>query len=577
LLCAGRPEEDLQFHPARRAVGQKVKLGQRMKKEATGFRLIFGYLGIFLMFEGFATILPLAIIGIYQSEWMVYWDFLIPGLIGIVLGALLFFVLIAGRPKGHFARNDDALLLILLWLCAIVLGALPFYFTRFPYLNQGMESLNLDMSFSESFFEAMSGYSATGLTVLPTSCFLDASELGLTPYPASHVFLFHRALMQFIGGVGLVLIVAGALSDRYNLKLYFAEGHNDKLMPNLGRSAKLIFGIYFGYILIGTLSLWLAGMPAFDAFVHATAALATGGFSTRSTSLLYFQGVNGRMLENTVLPVNSIAIEIICIVLMLLGATNFVLHTFLLTGKWKQFFKDIEIRFAIITILIFTLATTVSSLYLYQSGPIDFWTSLRYNVFNVVTSITTTGFTNYPSLVHLGEVAVFSGILLMCIGGGVGSTAGAIKQYRIALLLQDFKYSIRHHFATIREVNPNPVYRLGELKEEDPGASDEAHNYALLYIVFFLVGAMAMMFMPGIGFVESSYEFMSALSGTGIDIIGYSTYKVNFPSTYSLLLWILSFAMFVGRLEILPLYYAMRRLTHRLRHFEIKKLKKEAK
>jgi len=541
-----------------------------MKKEAKGFRLIFGYLGIFLMFEGFVTILPLAILAFYPKEWQVFWDFVIPGLAGIVLGALLFFILVAGRPKGHFARNDDALLLVLLWLCAIVLGSFPFYLTRFPALNQGLESLNLDMSFSESFFEAMSGYSATGLTVLPNQVFLDAASLNLTLYPAAHVFLFHRALMQFIGGVGLVLLVASALSDRYNLKLYFAEGHNDKLMPNLGKSAKLIFGIYFGYIVVGTLSLWLAGMPPFDAFVHATAALATGGFSTRSTSIYYFSGMDGKIMEDSFMPVNSIAIEIICIALMLLGATNFVLHTFLLTGKWKQFFKDIEVRFALVTIFVFTIGCALSGLYLYQNENgtvgIDFWTSLRYNVFNVVTSITTTGFTNYPSLARLGEVAIFSAILLMGIGGGVGSTAGAIKQYRLALLLKDFQYSIRYHFATVRQVNPHPVYRLGELKEEDDASSAEAHNYALLYIVFFLSGAMVLMFMPGISVEQASYEYMSALSGTGIDIIGYAAYKASYDVWYPVLLWILSFAMFVGRLEILPLYYAGRRLTHRLRH-----------
>jgi len=411
----------------------------------------------------------------------------------------------------------------------------------------------------------MSGYSATGLTVLPNSVYLDST----TPYAAQHVFLLHRAIMQFIGGVGLVLIVAGAISDRYNLKLYFAEGHNDKLMPNLGRSAKMIFGIYAGYILVGTLALWLSGMPIFDAFVYATAALATGGFSTRSNSLYFFAQHEGQMLGATVLPVNSLAIEIIAMVLMLLGATNFVLHTFLLRGKWKMFFKDIEIRFAIIVILVFTLGTTLSSLYLYQNSQslgLDFGTSLRYNVLNVISSLTTTGFSNCPSVVALGEVAIFSGILLMVIGGGVGSTSGAIKQYRIAILLKDFQYSIRYHFASDRQVNPNPVYRLGQLKEEDSSTSDEAHNYALLFLLFFISGSVILMFMPGIGVAEAMYDYVSALSGTGLDIINFFTYKANYPAAYPYLLWLLSLAMFLGRLEILPLYYALRRLTHRLRH-----------
>jgi trk system potassium uptake protein TrkH len=546
------------------------------KKEVKGFRLVFGYLGIFLMFEGLITILPLAVLAFYPSEWVCYLDFLIPGLTGLLVGAVLFFAFVAGRPKGHFARNDDALLLVLLWLCGVVLGSFPFFLTRFSLLSNGAP-LNLNMSYTECFFEAMSGYSATGLTVLPNQVFLDATQLSLTAYPAQHVFLLHRALMQFVGGVGLVLIVASAISDRYNLKLYFAEGHNDKLMPNLGRSAKMIFGIYAGYILVGTLAFWLSGMPVFEAFVHATAALATGGFSTRSTNLLYFAEHEGQILGGTgIFPLHSLAIEIIAMVLMLLGATNFVLHTFLLRGRWKAFFKDIEIRFAILTILVFTLGTTVSSIYLYQDNfgqavGTDFWTSLRYNVFNVISSITTTGFSNYSSLVKLGEVSVFAGVLLMCVGGGVGSTSGAIKQYRLAILLKDFQYSIRYHFASDRQVNPNPVYRLGQLKEEDSSTSDEAHNYTLLYVLFFLFGSVVLMFMPGIGVVEALYDFGSALSGTGLDIIGYGNYKANYPSAYPWLLWILSATMLVGRLEILPLYYALRRLTHRLRHPHHKK------
>jgi trk system potassium uptake protein TrkH len=537
-----------------------------MRKEAKGFTLVLGYLGIFLIFEGIATIFPLLMVVFYPSEWRCWMDFVVPGGGGIILGLILFLTFVAGRPRGHFERNEDSLLLVLLWICAVVIGALPFYFTKIPALNYGDASLDLGMDFSESFFESMSGYSATGLTVLPEKAFLDLRDAS-SGYLCSHVFLFHRAFMQFVGGIGLVLIVAGAISDRYNLKLYFAEGHNDKLMPNLGKSAKLIFGIYFGYIALGALSLWLSGMTVFDAVCHSTSALATGGFSTRSAGYVAFQ--NG-YAGNGVLPyVNSLAIEIITMVLMLLGATNFVLHTFLLRGKWKQFLKDIEVRFAFWVILIFTLATSLSTMYLYQGSAtshLDFATSLRYSVFNVITSLTTTGYTNFANVSSLGEVAVFGGILLMTIGGGLGSTAGALKQYRCAILAKDFVYSIRYRFASERQVNPNPVYRLGELKEEDAATSDEAHNYTFLYLIVFLLGAMVLAFLPGIDVTKSCYEFASALSGTGVDIIGYVAYKAAYPRAYIGLLWILSFAMFIGRLEILPVYFAWRRLSHRLRH-----------
>jgi trk system potassium uptake protein TrkH len=523
-----------------------------MKKEVSGYRLVFGYLGIFIMFEGLVTLIPLFMC-FYPGEWQCWLDFFIPGFGAIVLGACLYFPLIAGHPKAHFGKNDDSLLLILLWVFAFVIGAMPFYLAGIPALNGGKAGLT--MTFTESFFEAVSGYTATGLTIFTS--FLDSS----VQY-CSHVFLFHRALMQFVGGIGLVLIVAGALSDRYNLKLYFAEGHNDKLMPNLGRSAKLIFGIYFGYIILGTVSLWMAGMDVFDALCHSIAALATGGFSTRNTGFVYYQTVNGTNLNGIgIFPVNALAMEIISMVLMCLGATNFVLHTFLFRGKWKQFFKDIEIKLAIFVIIFFTFATAISSMYLYTGGRLSFAQSLRYSVFNVVSSITTTGFINAPSINALGEVAVFCGILLMGIGGGVGSTSGGIKQYRLGILFKDFVYSIRYRFSSSRTINPNPVYRLGELKEEDPATSDEAHNYAVLYIVVFLVGSLVLAYLPAVKFDQAIYDFMSALSGTGLDVINFVSYKAAQPLAYPWLLIILDIGMIFGRLEILPIFFAFQRVT----------------
>jgi trk system potassium uptake protein TrkH len=544
-------------------------------------RLVFGYLGIFMMFEGLITAFPLAILIFYPSEAICYLDFLLPAVVGFALGAILFFVLIAGRPKGRFEKNEDAFLLVLLWISAVLMGTFPFYLSQFPLLNEGNTAVSLGLDFSESFFEAMSGYATVGLTVFPNKAFLVLQDAS-SGYPCSHVFLFHRAFIQLIGGVGLVLIVAGAISDRYNLKLYFAEGHNDKLMPNLGRSAKLIFGIYLGYILLGTLSLWLAGMTLFDALCHSISALSTGGFSTRPNSFVFYSsgftdaGVTYTYSGNGIFPSNPIALEIIIMVLMLLGGTNFLLHTFLLTGKWKKFAKDIEVRFAFWMILSATLVTTLSTMYLYADGSanvngLDFASSLRYSVFNVVSSITTTGFVNFASISSLGEVAVFVGIFLMAVGGGVGSTSGAIKQYRCAILWQDFRFSLRHRSASEREINPNPIYRLGEYKEEDPATADEAHNYALLYVLFFLFGSMILMLLNGVTVWQGAYEFISALSGTGIDAViavpytvngvVYSTYKAAYSNVeYEFLLWMLSGAMFFGRLEILPVYYSIQRI-----------------
>ncbi|MCR4561607.1 MAG: hypothetical protein K5694_00150 [Bacilli bacterium] len=542
----------------------------RKKKElkpASGARLIFGYLGLFLIFEGVLTLIPAAIIAIFREEWMVWMDFAIPGLGGVLLGAILFLALIAGRPKARFKKHEDVLLLVLLWISAMVLGAIPFYLTNFPILNfaeaeawKGL-SPSLGMSFTECLYESFSGYCAVGFTVSPESLFI--TEVNTITYPATHVFLFHRSLTQLIGGVGLVLVVAGAISDRYNLKLYFAEGHNDKLMPNLGKSAKLIFGIYVGYIILGTVSLWLAGMTWFDALCHSISALATGGFSTRYNSIAFYSN-NAAYPGNGVFPCNAIGIEIICMVLMILGATNFVLHTFLFRGRIKKFFTDVEIKLTGVLLVVTIALGTLGTLYLYDGGKgLDFWTALRYASFGTISSMTTTGFTNYPSLLQLGYVMVAISMLVMTIGGGVGSTAGGIKQFRVALLAKSFVHSSRSHDASPHLVIPNPINRLGVKANITESQNKEAQNFAILYLTFAFVGGLALCFCPGNDFVSGMYMFSSCLSGTGMGIsdVYFGDLKSFSNPSYVASLWIMMLSMFAGRLEIMPLYYAVRRVT----------------
>jgi Trk-type K+ transport system membrane component len=178
----------------------------------------------------------------------------------------------------------------LLWFTAVVLGSLAFLFHRDSFI----QSLEERCLFGNDVFRMLSSKRCRAIPrpALPF-CRLAFILMQQRSYVAQHVFLLHRAFMQFVGGIGLVLIVAGAISDRYNLKLYFAEGHNDKLMPNLGKSAKLIFWQFMPAI-----SLWARSLCGWRACRHLmlsairTAALATGGFSgLRAPAIVYFQGV----------------------------------------------------------------------------------------------------------------------------------------------------------------------------------------------------------------------------------------------------------------------------------------------
>lgn len=535
-------------------------------KEAKGLRLILGYFGLFMIVEGLVTIFPLAILTFYPKEWECYLDFIIPGAGYIVLGGLISFLTIAFRKKAKLQKNEDSLLLVLLWISALVIGAVPFYLTSFPELNNNNVAINLGMSFTDSFFESTSGYSATGLTVFPEKAFLTGVDS--SSYGWAHVFLFHRAIMQFVGGVGLVLLVASVISSKNNFKLFFAEGHNDRLLPNLGKNAKLIFGIYFGWIATGSIALWLAGMTPFDSFCHATAALATGGFSTRFQSVMFYSGEtyasfsNGNLLYSG----NAIAIEGITCVLMLAGATNFVLHTLLLTGKIKSFSKDVEIKIAAFLIIFSTIITALVTFnehtnYYDEQEAISIWLSLRYNFYNIVSSITTTGFTNFPSLKYLGHFSVFIALICMSIGGGMGSTAGGLKQYRVALLFKEFASSFKNRNSSDRFIHTDVITRLAQDKEIDQDEVKEAMDYSILYIAVLIIGTVALLCLRNVDLEEASYEWGTSLSGTGITIIDFATYKAeNGLVQYNSLLWMLDLAMLLGRLEILPAFYGLRRI-----------------
>lgn len=209
--------------------------------------------------------------------------------------------MLRGRKAGDLEKNQETIVVLGTWLVVIAVAAIPFMLTG-------------KYSFSQAVFETSSGLSTTGLSVVDTSS-------------CPRIFLIHRTVLLFFGGFGLVLVLPSVLSHVYGMRIYHAEGHSDRLLPNLVESARLIIGIYSGYILSGTLLYVFFGMNFLDAFNHAAAALSTGGFSTHPESIGYYQ---------------SPAIEIITIVLMLLGSTNFFVHLLRIKGKFKEFFLHCE-------------------------------------------------------------------------------------------------------------------------------------------------------------------------------------------------------------------------------------------
>ncbi len=560
-------------------------------KTANGARLLLGYLGLFLMVESIMVLLPLFILIFYPSESGCWMDFVYPAIGGFVVGALLASICLLGRKPGKFLKNQESVLLIFLWLGAVTLSAFPFFLAK--------NNSTLDMSYLESFFEAMSGYSTTGLTVY--SGFLDQG------YEFAHVFLFHRAMMQFIGGVGLVLVVTSVISDKRNVQLFNAEGHGDHLLPSMGKTAQWIFGIYIVYIAIGTVALYLCGMDLFEAFCHSVSCLATGGFSTRSGGLLYWQVGSGA------LPLgNQIAMEIIFMILMLLGSSSFVMHFLLFTlfarplsgktlkARFKSIFMDFELKFAFFLVLIVGVITTFTTMLNYAEVPsiyndylsvtgnstLTFWESFRYNIFYTVSCVSTTGYANagvlYPStgsLAALGDFAIMTSVVTMAIGGAVGSTAGGIKQYRFGIALNDFIWNWKKKFSTNRTVSPKPMSHHGEKVEIDDAAKTEAYTYASLYIVTVLIGSCVIVMLPYTDFRSSLYNFSSALSTLGLSVFDFTVagygevhsfleYKEALASiglsgiSYNVMLVDCTIGMLFARLEIMVCIYAVKGIVY---------------
>lgn len=469
-----------------------------------GLRLLLGYLGYFMMMIGIIVLLPLVVILVEPTEIVDAYQWLFPGIASIFIGFLLS-SLLKGKVPDKLDRHQDAVLITWFWLIAILISAMPFWISG-------------HYTFTESIFESTSGYSTTGLSVVDVST-------------ASKTMLLYRSLMQFFGGVGLILVLTSAISDRYGMRLYYAEGHNDKLLPNLARSARLILSFYITYIVLGSVAYVIFGMTPFDAINHAIASLSTGGFSTRPESIGYYQ---------------SLPIEIITIVLMILGSTNLIIHLMLVRGRIKQAFKHIESRlFIVITllfmpILFFSITSTFGDL------------SFRVALFQYVSAITTTGFQTVPQFQGLPYIFNFGVIILMIVGGQAGSTSGGIKQYRIGLWIKQMYWNLQDKLSHMRTIRTRDIQRFG--KRVIIHAEDLDHNntFIALYMIILIVGTAIFMSF-GYTMEASLFEFSSSLGTVGLSI-GIIKQGLN-----PILLWTSILGMLFGRLEFYVIIYAFAR------------------
>lgn len=411
--------------------------------------------------------------------------------------------------------RDGFVIVSLFWALLALFGALPFMFAH--------DTATL----ADAYFETMSGLTTTGSTVLN----------GLDHLPMS--INLWRGILQFLGGMGIVVLAVAILPmlGVGGMQLYKAETpgpmKDSKLTPRIKETAKALWYIYVGLVVLCAIALWLAGMTPFDAIFHSFTALSTGGFSTHDDSIMYF---------------HSATIEMILALFMFLGGTNFALHFLVLRGRdVRVYWQDSEFRiyFYILAGASVAIAAWLTWSHTYP----DFWQSLRYSVFQVVTMATTTGYMS----ADFGAWPPVLGALLMIISffaGSAGSTAGGIKVVRVVLLFKQTLCEIR------RLMHPSalvPLKLSGKVVPERTMAAVSA--FFATYLASFTLIALAIS-AQGVDLITAFSATAAAINNTGpgLGAVGPATNYAALPEAAK---WMLSFAMLLGRLELFTLFVVL--------------------
>ncbi len=351
---------------------------------------------------------------------------------------------------------------------------------------------------------------------------------------ASHLILLYRSTIELFGGAGLAIITLSAIAGPSGSGLASAEGRTEQLVPNVQRSAKLVLGIYLGYIIVGTIALDLAGMSFFDAINHSFAAVSTGGFSTRPDSIGYW--------DNT-------AVEVVTNVLMIVGAFNFVTSYMLVTGKFKSMMRNGEIR---LQSLLYVLCSIILLFGVVLPLYPNLGKAIRVSIFETITALSTTGFSTvgYTDWNGLGWLIL---ILLMLIGGGSGSTAGGIKQMRVYVLYRALTWEIRRMLMPAGTVNEAHIWQ-GEKREFlQNDQVKQISIFVFLYLTLFGIGS-AIIAAHGYSLQESLFEYASAMGTVGLSV------GVTAADAAPGLLWAETVGMFLGRLEFFTVFVGVVRL-----------------
>ena len=470
------------------------------------FHPIFHVIGTLCLLNGLILCFTMVCtLFFFQGEdWMAFaWS----SAIAIGIGTPLWFFF---RKSQNLQPKDGFLVVTLGWVIVSSLSALP-------YVISGAIP-----TFTDAFFEMMSGYTTTGATILN-----DIESL-----PQS--LLFFRSFTHFLGGMGIIMLTITLLPllGVANFTLYRAESSpgqvqgGQKIFPRFQEAAKWLWGMYIVLNMLQIFALWVAGMSIFDSICHAFGSIATAGFSNKNQSIAFYQ---------------SASIDVIITFCMFLGGTNFILFYSFVRREGEKLIQNSEFRWYL-GITLFLIIATSLLLYFEQTYS-SFWSALRYGAFQVVSIVTTTGFTSadYSQWPEGAKMILF---FCMFIGASSGSTTSGIKIIQLLILIRFLNSVCKKVLQPIAKI---PIRVDG--KSVDQQAVQTITAFFIMNIFFIVVGGVIMSIISDLDFESSLFSTMATVwnIGPGFGRIG-PTY--TYAEVSSLGKWFLSFLMLAGRLDI---------------------------
>jgi len=471
-------------------------------------------MGLLLMFNGGFMLLS-AIVSFYYDDGATT-GIIYAGLLTLAIGSLLMYV--TKDHKKEIKKRDGYVVVTFGWLIMAFSGTLPYLFSgAIP-------------SFTNAFFETMSGFTTTGATILKD---IESMPKGI---------LFWRSLTHWIGGMGIIVLAIAILPllGIGGMQLFAAEApgpSSDKLHPRITDTAKRLWLIYFAYTVAQTILLRIAGMGLFDAVNHSLSTLSTGGFSTKNASIAYWNHMPW--------------IQYIIILFMFLAGTNFVLSYFAFKGRFGKIFRDEEFKLYLGFILLFT---SIVAIIIYFQADFSLSTLVhpmiwgdeeaifRHALFQVLAIVTTTGFVTADYTLWTPFLTIFF-FGLMFLGGSAGSTSGGMKIVRHLITIKngimEFKRTLHMHAVLPVRYNdkaiPQPIVF-------------NILAFFILYILSFIIGVAVFAFL--------GLDFQTALGGAAASLgnVGPALGALGPVNNYDMLpdlaKWWSAFLMLIGRLEL---------------------------